>query len=62
MAIIKVIKMSWKDTIKKQDKEMLRQQLAQHMQDLVKVAYDSNEEKALLDKIAQVSQQLKNMG
>ena len=62
MAIIKVIKMSWKDTIKKQDKEMLRQQLAQHMQDLVKVAYDSNEEKALLDKIAQVSQQLTNMG
>mgnify|MGYP003124799158 FL=1 len=53
--------MSWKDTIKKQDKEMLRQQLAQHMQDLVKVAYDSNEEEALLDKIAQVSQQLKNM-
>ena len=58
---MEVIKMSWKDTIKKQDKEMLRQQLAQHMQDLVKVAYDSNEEEALLDKIAQVSQQLKNM-
>ena len=53
--------MGWKETIKKQDKETLRQQLAQHMRDLVKVTYDSNEEEELLNKIAQVSQQLKNM-